>query len=166
MEKVRIGWMKFSETQVNSKIKVGNSLSMNKFIEHGTDTYSALNSVVLLSLTAPPTVQPRNADGTYAGGSGSLDGFNEPNPIYQLEVPKNKNTKYRITGNIYTEINLLKDLKFKALFGGDFNYQEINNFSPATPSSGGRPFILTGYSTQKGLYPDYLAEYTLTYDKI
>ncbi len=153
------------DVKVNSKIKVGNSLSMNKFIEHGTDTYSAFNSVVLLSLTAPPTVQPRNADGTYAGGSGSLDGFNEPNPIYQLEVPKNKNTKYRITGNIYTEINLLKDLKFKALFGGDFNYQEINNFSPATPSSGGRPFILTGYSTQKGLYPDYLAEYTLTYDK-
>lgn len=153
------------DVKVNNRIKVGNSLSMNKFIEHGTDTYTAFNSVVLLALTAPPTVQPRNADGTYAGGSGSLDGFNEPNPIYQLEVPKNKNTKYRITGNIYTEINLLKDLKFKALFGGDFNYQEINNFSPATPSSGGRPFILTGYSVQKGLYPDYLAEYTLTYDK-
>jgi hypothetical protein len=63
---------------VNSNIKVGNSLSMSKFIEHGTDTYTAFNSIVLLALTAPPTVQPRNADGTYAGGNGSLDGFNEP----------------------------------------------------------------------------------------
>lgn len=153
------------DVKVSDRIKIGNSLSMNKFIEHGTDTYNPFNSIVLLSMMAPPTVNPRNADGTYAGGNGSADGFNEPNPIYQLEVPRNRYSKYRITGNIFTEINLLKELKFKALFGGDFNVQEINNFSPATPSSGGRPFILTGYSSQKGLYPDYLAEYTLTYDK-
>lgn len=153
------------DIKVSDKIKIGNSLSMNKLTEHGADTYNPFNSVVLLAMMAPPTVSPRNADGTYAGGNGSTDGFNEPNPIYQLEVPKNRYTKYRITGNIFTEINLYKGLKFKALFGGDFNFQEVNNFSPATPSSGGRPFILTGYSTQKGLYPDYLAEYTLTYDK-
>ncbi len=153
------------DIKVNDHIKIGNSLSMNKFTEHGTDTYSPFNSVILLALMAPPTVSPRNADGTYAGGNGSTDGFNEPNPIYQLEVPQNKFVKYRITGNIFTEINLIKGLKFKALFGGDFNYQEINNFSPAITSSGGRPFSQTGYSVQKGLYPDYLAEYTLTYDK-
>jgi TonB-dependent starch-binding outer membrane protein SusC len=153
------------DVKVNSRIKVGNTLSMSKFIEHGADTYTAFNSINILALTAPPTVLPRNADGTYAGGNGSTDGFNEPSPIYQLEVPKNKNTKYRINGNIFAEINLLKDLKFKAAFGADFVYQEINNFSPTTPSSGGRPFIQTGYSVQKGLYPDYLAEYTLTYDK-
>lgn len=153
------------DIKVNDRIKVGNSLSMNKFIEYGTDTYSPFNSVILLALMAPPTVSPRNADGSYAGGNGSTDGFNEPNPIYQLEVPKNKFIKYRITGNVFTELNLLKGLKFKALFGADYSYQEVNNFSPATPSTGGRPFTLTGYSVQKGLYPDYLAEYTLTYDK-
>ena len=153
------------DIKVNSRIKVGNSLSMNKFIEHSADTYSPFNSVVLLALTAPPTVSPRNTDGTYAGGNGSVDGFNEPNPIYQLEVPKNRFIKYRITGNVFTEINILKELKFKALFGADYNLQEVNNFSPATPSTGGRPFTQTGYSVQKGLYPDYLAEYTLSYDK-
>jgi TonB-dependent starch-binding outer membrane protein SusC len=153
------------DVKVNDRIKIGNSLSMNKFTEHGADTYSPFNSVIILALTAPPTVKPRNDDGTYAGGNGSQDGFNEPNPIYQLEVPRNKYTKYRVTGNIFTEITLMKGLRFKALFGADYNYQEINNFSPATPSSGGRPFILTGYSSQKGLYPDYLAEYTLSYDK-
>ncbi len=153
------------DIKVNDRIKIGNSLSMNKFIEHSTDTYSPFNSVILLALMAPPTVSPRNADGTYAGGNGSADGFNEPNPIYQLEVPRNKFTKYRLTGNIFTEISLMKNLKFKALFGADYNYQEVNNFSPATPSTGGRPFAITGYSVQKGLYPDFLAEYTLTYDK-
>jgi TonB-linked SusC/RagA family outer membrane protein len=154
------------DVKVNDRIKIGNSISMSKFIEYGTDTYSPFNSVILLAMMAPPTVNVRNPDGSYAGGNGSLDGFNEPNPIYNLEVPRNKNVKYRINGSIFAEINLMKSLKFKALFGGDFSYQENNNFSPATPSSGGRPIILTGYSAQKGLYPDYLAEYTLTYDKV
>ncbi len=153
------------DIKVSDKIKIGNSVSMSKFIEYGADTYSPFNSVILLALMAPPTVAPRNADGTYAGGNGSIDGFSEPNPIYQLEVPKNKYTKYRVNGNIFAEVNLMKDLKFKALFGADMNYQEINNFSPATPASGGNVFNLTNYSVQKGLYPDYLAEYTLAYDK-
>ncbi|MEI2750729.1 MAG: TonB-dependent receptor [Ferruginibacter sp.] len=153
------------DVKVTDKIKIGNSLSMNKFIERGADTYTPFNSVILLALTAPPTVKPRNDDGTYAGGNGNVDGFAEPNPIYQLEVPRNKNVKYRVTGNIFAEINLMKDLKFKALFGADYNYQEVNNFRPATPSSGGSPFNETGYSVVKGLYPDFLAEYTLTYDK-
>ena len=153
------------DVKVNSNIKMGSSISMNKFIEHGTDTYSPFNSVILLALMAPPTVSPRNADGTYAGGNGSIDGFSEPNPIYQLEVPRNVYTKYRVNGNIFAEVNFLTNFKFKALFGADYNYQEINNFSPATPASGGNVFNLTNYSVQKGLYPDFLAEYTLAYDK-
>ena len=153
------------DVKVNNHIKVGSSISMNKFIERGADTYSPFNSNIILSLTAPPTVRVRNDDGTYAGGNGSTDGFDEPNPIYQLEVPRNTNTKYRITGNVFTEVTIIPELKFKAVFGGDFNYQEVNSFSPATPSTGGRPFFQTGYSAQKGLYPDYLAEYTLAYEK-
>ena len=153
------------DVKVNNNIKFGTSISMNKLIEHGADTYSPFNSVILLALMAPPTVSPRNADGTYAGGNGSIDGFSEPNPIYQLEVPRNVYTKYRVNGNVFTEINFLTNFKFKALFGADYNYQEINNFSPATPASGGNVFNLTNYSVQKGLYPDFLAEYTLAYDK-
>jgi TonB-linked SusC/RagA family outer membrane protein len=153
------------DVKVNDKIKIGNSLMMSKFTEHGADTYNPFNSVILLALMAPPTVLPRNTDGTYAGGNGSTDYFKEPNPIYQLEVPKNEYRKYRINGNVFAEISLMKDLKFKALFGGDFSYQEQNNFSPATPSTGGNAFNLTNYSVQKGLYPDYLAEYTLAYEK-
>ncbi len=153
------------DVKINNRIKIGNSLSLNKTEERGTDTFNPFNSVVLLALTAPPTVKPRNDDGTYAGGNGNIDGFNEPNPIYQLEVPDATNVRYRFTGNVYTEISLLKELKFKATFGGDFTYQENNNFRPIVASSGGRPFDRTSYSVFKGLFPDYLAEYTLSYDK-
>ncbi len=154
------------DVRVNDNIRIGNSVSMSKIIEHGADTYTAFNSIVLLALTSPPTVKPRNDDGSYAGGNGAQDGFNEPNPIYQLEVPQNTFTKYRVTGNVYAEVTLLKGLKLKTVFGADFNYLENKNFSPATPSSGGRAILFTSYFAQKGLYPDYLAEYTLTYDKV
>lgn len=153
------------DVKVGNRIKIGNSLMMSKSIEHGADTYTPFNSILLLALTSPPTVTPRNPDGSYAGGNGSTDGFNEPNPIYQLEVPQNSYIKYRVTGNIFAELELMKGLKFKTLLGGDFNFTENRNFSPATPSTGGRPIVLTGYSTQKGFYPDYLAELTLSYDK-
>ncbi|MFN4286173.1 MAG: SusC/RagA family TonB-linked outer membrane protein [Lacibacter sp.] len=154
------------DIKVTNRIKIGNSLSLNKFRERAANTFDPFNSVVLLALTAPPTVRVRNADGSYAGGNGSIDGFNEPNPIYNLEVPQNTNDKYRITGNIYAELELLKDLKFKILAGGDFNYQDIRNFSPATPSTGGRPIILSGFFNQKGFYTDYLTESTLSYDRL
>ena len=153
------------DVKVNSRIKFGNSLSLSKYIEHGTDTYTAFNSNIILALTAPPTVKARNPDGTYAGGL-SEDSYAEPNPIYNLEVPKNKNVKYRATGNIFAEVELLKGLKLKTMFGGDFSIQEITSLNIATPSTGGRPITLSSYFTQKSLNPDYLAEYTLTYDKV
>lgn len=151
------------DVKVSDRIKVGNTLTLSKYTERGTDTYSPFNSVILLGLTAPPTVRARNADGSYAGG-GSEDGFGEPNPIYQLEVPQNKNTKYRINGTVFGEIKLAKFLKFKSTVGADFTYQEITSFGPATPSSGGRPIILSSYFAQKSFNPDYLIENLLTYD--
>ena len=152
------------DVKVNNHIRFGNSLSMNRFVEHGANTYDAFNSVVILGLTAPPTVQPRNADGTYAGGNGSVDGYDEPNPVYNLEVPQNSNTKYRLNGNLFMEIDFLKYLKFRTMAGGDYTLQENRSFNPATPSSGGRPNIYDGYFTQKSLNPTYLTENTLTFD--
>jgi TonB-dependent starch-binding outer membrane protein SusC len=157
------------DVKVNKNIKIGNSLSMNKYIEHGADTYNPFNSVVILALTSPPTIKPRNADGTYAGGNGNIDGFSEPNPIFQLEVPQINNSKYRVTGNVFAEISFLHDFKFKALFGGDYVYQEINVFKPYTVSTGGSvssPITrISTYESIKLLNPDYLAEYTLAYEK-
>lgn len=153
------------DVKVNNKLKLGNTLALTKYIEHGADTYSAFNSVIILALTSPPTVSPRNANGTYAGGNGNIDGFSEPNPIYNLEVPQTSNTKYRVTGNVFAEWEIIKALKFKTTFGADYAYNHVKAFSPATPSSGGQPITTTGYGTTKVVIPDYLAEYTLSYDK-
>lgn len=152
------------DVKVNNHIRFGNSLSMNRSVEHGANTYDAFNSVIILGMTAPPTVRPRNADGSYAGGNGSVDGYDEPNPVYNLEVPQNSYTKYRLNGNVFMEIDFLKYLKFRTMAGGDYTIGENRSFNPATASSGGRPNIYDGYFTQKTLNPTYLTENTLTFD--
>jgi TonB-linked SusC/RagA family outer membrane protein len=152
------------DIKVNNHIKLGNSLSMNRMLEHGTNTYDPFNSVILLAMMAPPTVKPRNSDGSYSGGNGAIDGFNEPNPVYNLEVPQNSYTKYRVNGNVFAEISFLKYLRLKTLVGADYTIGENRSFSPATPASGGRPIINDGYYTQKLLNPNYLTENTLTFE--
>lgn len=153
------------DLQANKRLKIGNSLSMSRIKEDPADTYSAFNSVILLALTAPPTVSARNPDGTYAGGNGGLDGFDEPNPIYSLEVPQFLNTKFRLTGTVFGEYEILTGLKFKANLGLDFSTQSLRGYNPAIPSSGGRPIIRTGVTDQTSFSPNYLGEFTLNYTK-
>ncbi len=150
------------DIKVSDRIKFGNSLTLTKIVERAADTYTPFNSVVILALTAPPTVKAKNDDGSYAGGQND-DDFAEPNPIYQLEVPQNVNNKYRVNASVYGEVKITKSLTFKTQVGGDFIYQEFKGFSPATPSSGGRPITITSYGSQKSFNTDYVIENTLAY---
>lgn len=152
------------DLKISKKFKVGNSITLTKNIEHGKDTYSAFNSVLLLALTAPPTVKPYNDDGSYAGGQGNIDGFSEPNPVYNLEVPKFTNTRYRITGTVFGEYEPITGLKFKTNLGGDMVVQRLNGYNPATPSTGGQPISTTSVFEQAIINPSYVAELTAGYE--
>jgi hypothetical protein len=129
------------------------------------NTYDPFNSVIILALTAPPTVQPRNPDGSYAGGNGGIDGFDEPNPVYNLEVPQFVNTKFRLTGTVFGEYEVFTGLKLKANLGLDFVTQSLRGYNPAVPSTGARPITRTGVSDQTNFSPNYLGEFTANYSK-
>ncbi len=153
------------DLQASKRLKIGNSLTLSRTREDNADTFTPFNSVILLALTAPPTVNVRNADGSYAGGNGAIDGFDEPNPIYALEVPQFLNTKFRLTGTVFGELELLTGLKLKANLGLDFVTQSLRGYNPAIPSSGGRPIARTGVTDQTNFSPNYLGEFTLNYGK-
>jgi TonB-linked SusC/RagA family outer membrane protein len=158
--------MRFNgNVNVGSRLKVGNSLTLSRTVERPTDTFSPFNSVILLALTSPPTVRPFNPDGSFAGGIGSIDGFDEPNPVYQLEVPQITNTRFRAITTAFAELELAKGLTMKGNFGVDFLMQNIRVFNPAIPSTGGRPIQITGVTEQTNFNPSYLAEFTLNYQK-
>jgi TonB-linked SusC/RagA family outer membrane protein len=114
---------------------------------------------------APPTVQPRNPDGTWAGGNGGEDGFNEPNPLYDINVPETVNTRFRSIASVFAEYEVIPGLSIKANMGMDFVMQNIRIWNPSIPSSGGRPISITGLQQQINFSPSYLAEYTANYKK-
>ncbi|MBK0383819.1 TonB-dependent receptor [Pedobacter sp. SD-b] len=153
------------DLKASDKLKIGNSLTMSRTKEIPQNTYDPFNSVIILALTAPPTVQPRNPDGTYAGGNGGIDGFDEPNPVYNLEVPQFVNTKYRLTGTVFGEYQLFAGLKLKANLGLDFVTQSLRGYNPAIPSTGARPIVRTGVTDQTNFNPNYLGEFTANYTK-
>lgn len=153
------------DSKVSDKFRVGNSLTMSRTTEHGKNTYDAFNSLLLLAVASPPTVQVRNPDGSYAGGNGQTDGFNEPNPVYDIEVPKSTNIRFRAIASTYAEYEIIPGLNLRANIGLDFLMQSIRTWSPAIPSTGGRPLTITGLSDQTNYNPSYLAEYTASYKK-
>ena len=153
------------DMKVSSRLKVGNSLTLSRTKELPKNTYDPFNSLLLLAAMAPPTVRPRNTDGTWAGGNGGEDGFNEPNPLYDIYVPQTVNTRFRSIASVFAEYEVIPGLSLKANMGMDFVMQNIRIWNPAIPSSGGRPISITGLQQQINFSPSYLAEYTATYKK-
>ncbi|MFN0048006.1 MAG: SusC/RagA family TonB-linked outer membrane protein [Cytophagales bacterium] len=153
------------DLNVSKKFKVGNSISMNRTSERPVNTYDPFNSVILLAMTSPPTVLARNPDGTYAGGDGS-EGFAEPNPLYILETQTDfKNVRYRMTGSVFAEFEIIKNLKFKALGGLDFLMSNQRGFNPNIRQTGGRPVARSSAFESTNFNPSYLSDLTLNYEK-
>lgn len=153
------------DMQVSKKFKIGNSITMSRTQEVPRNTYDPFNSLLLLAVASPPTVRPFNPDGTYAGGNGQVDGFNEPNPVYDINVPQTTNTKFRAITSVFAEYEIIEGLSARVNLGLDFVMQNIRTWSPAIPSTGGRPIPITGFADNTSFNPSYLGEVTLNYKK-
>ena len=151
------------DIKLNKTFKIGSSLAISKTLEHPKNTYDPYVSVVIEALVSPPTVSPYTPTGGYAGGDGNVDGFSEPNPIYDIEVPTRDVNKYRITGNLFAELEFVKNVKLKSSLGADYVFTNIKTFNPAIPSTGGHPFSTTSFANERGEFRSTLSENTITY---
>lgn len=83
----------------------------------------------------------------------------------------NKATNYRAAGNIYGEVDLFKDLKFKATFSLDYASNDSRSFSPLiyvyNPDAGGKERVTETESISQSKSHSIVAQqdYILTYDK-
>ena len=113
------------ESQVLKKIKFGNSLSLNHDYKYRGD-YSVKNAMLAL-----PTQAIYNEDGTYAGPEErpAWDG-DITNPIGKAKVTELTTKGYNILGSIYSEIDILKGLKFKSTLGLQANFWEDRTWAP------------------------------------
>lgn len=85
-----------------------------------------------------------------------------PNPVSMLEIT-DKTIKERLLGTVFVEIEPIKDLKLKANFGMDRNYQKRKVYLPKTTLYGAKEGGKADVGQQDR--SDYLMELTANYNK-
>lgn len=105
----------------DGKLKIGENFTINRTGEVSDP------GVLDPALRALPIIPVRTVDGI--GWGGPVGGMNDrQNPVRLLEYNKDNGYKYlRLFGNIYAELQLLKNLSIKSSFGIDYsNYYKRN----------------------------------------
>ncbi len=144
--------------QINKRIKVGISSYMMNSVRNG----ASLNNYGF-TLQQNPLADPYNADGTikFAPTNDAL----LTNPLAEIvpgaQVDNIK--KYRVFNSIYTEVNIIDGLKYRATFGPDLTISNLGRFVGAFTNAkkGGN----ADASTEGQFGFNYTLENMLTYSK-
>lgn len=104
--------------ELTDNIQVGHNLTGARFKE------AAGASVVGSVLRARPTGTPFNRQGDFAELEGS------GNPLASIAYNNNDNTRTQIVGNVFAEIDFLKDFTFRSSYGVDVNFGQRVEFTP------------------------------------
>ncbi|MCX6218658.1 TonB-dependent receptor [Spirosoma sp.] len=153
------------DRKLTNKIKIGNSLTINRTVTNQARTDGDLGSAGLVTIAAlqfPPILPVTNPDGSYLLTSPAL-AFTADNPVALARDNKNRNTAYRIFGNVFGDYQIIDGLSLRVLLGIDGVLQKQDSYLPRSVSSGlaqgGAASIFNGQSVT------WLNENLLTYTR-
>lgn len=153
------------DRKLTNRIKVGNSLTVNRTVTNQSRTDGDLGSAGLVTMAAlqfPPILPIYGEDGKYLVTDPRLN-FTADNPVALARDSKNRNTAYRIFGNIFGEYKIMEGLNFRVMFGIDGVLQKQDSYLPRSVSSG------LAQGGVGAIYNDqsitWLNENTITYTK-
>jgi TonB-linked SusC/RagA family outer membrane protein len=112
-------------------LKLNNTYNLSKTIRFGNNLtiapYKQQNApgVTYSVYRAQPVLEPYYADGSYAVV------YNVGNPLADLNYSNNFNKGIRGVGNLFAEIDFLKDFNIRSSFGIDAAYNKAESFTPA-----------------------------------
>ncbi|RXM49578.1 TonB-dependent receptor [Flavobacterium sp. YO12] len=114
-----------SDTKVTSKVKFGNSVKIAHDIKE-SGAYDIRNT-----LLANPTQPIYDENGNFTGPTGNPLYYGDiTNPIGKATTVERSTKGYNLQGNLFAEINLLKNLVFKSLGGVEANFWFDRTWSP------------------------------------
>lgn len=158
------------DSKVSNRLKVGFGIAPSYTkndvlpVEDQVFTGGILGS----ALAMPPTVPVYNPDGSFTSqlaasiyNTGVID-----NPVAIASKIKGGTTGFRTLGNFFAEYEIMRDLKFKTMFGADYFDARTSFFSPSDLGRAGvpAPVIPIGNAASSRDFT-WLNENTLTYDK-
>lgn len=112
-------------------LKLNNTYKLTKALKFGNNItispYKQQNApnVVYSVYRAQPVLEPYYDDGSFAVV------YNVGNPLADLAYSNDYNKGLRGVGNLFAEIDFLKDFKFKSSLGIDASYKKTTRFTPA-----------------------------------
>jgi TonB-dependent starch-binding outer membrane protein SusC len=154
------------DKRVHDRLKIGNSLSINRTTTDQSRTDGSLGSAGLVTIAAlqfPPIVPIKNKDGSYVITNPYLN-FTADNPVALALDSKNRNTAFRIFGNIFGEYKIIEGLFFKVIIGTDVITQKQATYLPRTVSSGLSQGGFASIANTQSV--TWINENLLTYNKI
>jgi TonB-linked SusC/RagA family outer membrane protein len=147
--------------KINNFVKVGTSISYNRWVDVDVSEggrWSTANAM----LTGSPVTDVYNVDGTF-----TIDPFisDLENPVALLLQDEHSYKNYRFNGNAFAEFMILKDLKFRSMFGVEETNGVYNSWIDPVRSRWGRTNKgLASYRSNQYFY--WISENTLSYNKI
>jgi len=119
------------DSNVKSWLKIGNNMSLSKSSQRVVRNDDR-GGLVMNTLRQSPELPVRFPDGSFAGPTGNVGtSANEAsNPIALAELNNATTQRYKINGNLFADINLLKGLVFRSELGYDLNFAKSKSFAP------------------------------------
>ncbi|MEZ0608889.1 SusC/RagA family TonB-linked outer membrane protein [Fibrella sp. WM1] len=124
------------DRKLTNRIKIGNSLTINRTVTNQSRTDGDLGSAGLVTIAAlqfPPILPVYNADGSYLLGASN---FTADNPVALARESRNRNTAFRAFGNVFGDYQIIDGLNLRVLLGVDAILQKQDNYLPRSVSSG------------------------------
>ena len=118
-----------SDTKFGNFLKVGESLQAILIDQHGDFSNNGEGNAVSMAYRNQPIVPVYDIQGNFAGTKAPGTG-NAVNPVGMLYNAKDNNGKwFRVLGNIYGELTLMKGLTAKSLFGYNMGQWNAKNYT-------------------------------------
>ena len=159
---------------INDQVKISENLKFGIGLNGVKTDLPNLGNFVG-ALNATPIVSPYNANGVYNQLPIAIGGAQIGNPLL-IANERSKtsiNDSYRIVGNVFAELKILKDFTFKVAYSGNYDITKGRGYSPLTPVYVAESDEITNYSGQiltsvsqyNTTKQDFQQDYLLTYSK-
>jgi TonB-dependent SusC/RagA subfamily outer membrane receptor len=168
-----------NETLKKYSLNINDELKISKAIKVGFD-FNAYNAKLPQlhdfgnAIAASPIIEPFNATyGVYNQTPFNLQSAQVDNPLRFVEETKGQDLSnvYRAIGNIYAEVNFLKNLTFRASYYVDLTFNDNRHYTPlvsvynAVEDTVVSTITKTQVSQKDNTYSKFQQDYLLTYKK-
>ncbi|RYZ42388.1 MAG: SusC/RagA family TonB-linked outer membrane protein, partial [Sphingobacteriales bacterium] len=148
-----------NDFQVLTPLKIGYTITAS-----GIYSKDINPSIFYQAFIAPPIIPVKEPDGSYGDPTDYPTG-NFANPQATLDFFNQKSRNYRVTGNVFAELKIIKALTFRTSIGGEFGENEVLGYAPQYYATSVQNNPSSRLTVTRAEDRNWIIENTLTYTK-